>query len=82
MQDGVHREEVVAHRAPPTKNTIKVEDDVGVDDSRDSTNIHSDLSAEVSKGDCKAMRFKLKDLFSKSEGPDLVPTWTGNARQF
>lgn len=71
---------LIEHR--PTKSKINIEDAVDVDDSFDLTNNHSDLSAEVSKGDCKARRFKLKDFFSKSEGPNLVPTWTGNASQF
>lgn len=67
----------VTHR--PSKATVEIEDGAGIDDSFDLLNNFSDVSAEVAKGNSKARRFKLKDLFGKQAGPNTMPAWVGKA---
>lgn len=67
----------ITHR--PTKTTVTVDGDIGIDSSLVRINNWSDSQAELQKG--KARRFKLRAFFGKREGPNALEPWSGKCKE-
>lgn len=71
-EDGAATE--VEHR--PTRCVIPVPDDIQFNTSFAIVNDWDDSAAQVERGRTK---YRLREMFGKSQGPNLMPTWCGKA---